>query len=371
MAKKTKVHRRFIRIGGKLEASPPFTRKSDADQWYDQQKRLKQAARGGILILTEEVTFLDYSIEFINKRLHTHCYSTFVSDEQRLRDYLLPELSELPINKITTQKMRKTLEKITSGGLSPLTRDRVKALASSIFKAALNEDPPLVTSNPVSGIQFEGRRQGKKKIVYFPHVQEVEKFLANAEKLGPQVLSAVLFALTSGLRKSEIIGLKWKDVDFENHEISVNKRIMQANLTEVAGTKGGEDSTRIVPAATILLKALRAWRKASEFKADDDYIFAMTTSNKKGRFINPRTLYDWQKRCLEGLPRNVTTHGLRHTYGREFVKRGGSLKRLQAILGHSSLATTSLYSDLADERHQEVANLVTFNVKGGAKRQKG
>lgn len=363
MAKK-KSYRRFIRgLNGRLVSSPEFGTKAEADDWYDKEKKLKKLYKGGLSATVEDITFMNYAAKIVRERLKTHGYATHVSDEQRLRDYLLPELGELLLYKITPQKMRRVLKKVTDSGLSPKTRDRVKALASAIFSSALNEDPPLIQFNPVSQIKFSERRQGKSKPTYFPHVKEVEKYLGNAYKLGPKHFCMALLFVTSGPRKSEAIGLQWKDIDFENKTISLSKRIIQANLTIAKGTKGGEAVTRILPMSADLAQALAAWKKVSAFKGDDDYIFYKELSPNRGRFVNPRTLYDWHCECLKGLSRHVTVHGLRHTYGREFVKRGGSIKRLQAVLGHSSISTTSLYSDLADESHGEVANLVTFNVK--------
>lgn len=370
MAKNKRTYRRFIRLGGRLEASPEFTRKVDADNWYDEQKRLKKLEKSGVKIISDEITFLDYTVEFINKRLETHCYSTFVSDEQRLRDYLLPSLKDLPINKITTQKIKRVLKNVTDMGRAVSTRDRVKALASSIFAEALNEEPPLVSFNPVRDVKFSEGRKGQKKPKYFPHIEEVETFLSNAKKLGPQFLSSALLAVTSGLRKSEILGLKWKDLDFKHKEILISKRVIQASLEIEDGTKSGSLVQRKVPMGLELSKALKEWRKKSKFNEDDDFIFTTTIGRDKGRFLNPRTLSDWHERCLEGVDRRVTVHGLRHTFGREFVKRGGNIKRLQAILGHSSIATTSIYSDLAEESHSEMADFVNFKVKGRAKKRK-
>lgn len=360
MAKKT--FRRFVRMGNDLVSSPRFTRKSDADEWYDQMKRKKQFISHGLAAPRKKndgLKFMDFARDWMKARMESYPMATWQSDEQRLRDYILPYFSESIIDHITSREIRTMLNRLTTDeNLSTATRTRVKSLLSKMFSDAFNQE--YVQTNPVYGIKFEEKRVGKSKPVHIESRDECIRFLATAKEMGPLYLTAASFAIMTGLRKSEIIALKWSDVDFKKSIISVSKRVEQVTMTVKQGTKAGELETRLVPFSDELSLILSDWRKISK----TDYIFSM---EREDRFMSPRTFYDLITRVGKKANIKITVHGLRHTFGREFQANTGNQKALQAILGHSSSSTTDIYSELSGERLKGFGESVTFSVKRGSR----
>lgn len=342
MAKKT--YRRFIRIGNDLIASPEFKLSKDADSWYEQMKRKKQFVSSGLVApakKNEGLKFIDYARGWIKRRIENYPKATWQSDEQRLRDYVLPYFSESIIDQITSRDIRALLVKLTSEeNLSIGTRTRVKSLLSKMFSDAFNEE--IIPTNPVYGIKFDEKRVGRAKPIHIESKDECIRFIATAREMGPLYLTAASLTIMTGLRKSEILALTWPDIDFRTKVMRVSKRVEQASMTIKLGTKAGELETRLVPFSDQLAVILKDWRKICK----TEHLFSLEAED---RFMSPRTFYDLITRIGQKAEIKITVHGLRHTYGRNFVLNSGNMKALQAILGHSSSTTTDIYSNLSGE----------------------
>lgn len=361
-----KHYRRFIRINGELHTSPRFTKKSDAEKWYHEMRRKKQLLRDGLVIEDKEgVRFIDYARAWLKKRMKDYPPSTWMADEQRLRDYILPLISEIPINTITGPQIKALLNKISEEGfkepgfaISPSTRTRVKALLSAIFGDALNETPPLVLFNPVLGITFKEKRMGKKKPQTLSDADECLKFIRAAQEIGPTEFVVACIFLMSGVRKQELIALRWKSFNPKKGTLKITEKYQQATNSIVSGTKAGEDENREIYISSQLVQVLKKFHKATKYPNPTDFIVCRAD----GRYYWARAINTMIENIREAAGVKISPHGLRHTYGREFAEKTGNIKALQALLGHASSATTDIYSDLAGERTRGFAESVSFEI---------
>ena len=170
-------------------------------------------------------------------------------------------------------------------------------------------------------------------------------------------LVACATILMSGIRKQELIALKWNCFDAGAGRLLLREKLEQASkLQFAAARRRAEEVTREVPIPAELVRILE------EFRAGRDMPESLILSRPDGRHLNARQVWAMIQRVREKAGLYVTVHGLRHTYGREFVLRTGNLKALQAILGHSSSATTDIYSSLAGERTRGFNESVTFDT---------
>lgn len=366
------TYRRHLRIGGELISSPRFTNKKDADDWYHQQRRKKQFLRDGLIMPDSDdgIIFIDYARIWIKNRMAKYPKGTWMSDEQRLRDYILPIMSEMPIGSITGAQIRSLLLKISEPGflkegftISTTTRTRVKALLSVIFSDALNEDPPFVKFNPVLGIRIKDRRMGKKKPRVIPDTEGCINFLSKAKELGPLHYAVASTFLMSGLRKQELIALRWTSLNSKKRELLVSEKLEQASNSIKPGTKGGENVTRIVPIPKLLVSILGTYRETLGDINASSYMF----QKENGRFYGPREIWALVNSIAKASRLDVTPHALRHSYGRTFAMNTGNLKALQAILGHSSSLTTDIYAELSGSRIRGFGEAVSFDIGMGEK----
>jgi integrase/recombinase XerD len=150
------------------------------------------------------------------------------------------------------------------------------------------------------------------------------------------VLSVFLY---TGLRVSELVNLEIGDVDFEE------------NIIYVHAGKGDKD--RIVVMPDICKDHIKSYmRERIKIRSNNNYLFI---SNKKTKF-NTSTVERMVKRVAEnsGITKKVTPHVLRHTFATSILRNGGDIRFIQQILGHSSLATTQIYTHIDDSTLKEM-----------------
>jgi integrase/recombinase XerC len=143
----------------------------------------------------------------------------------------------------------------------------------------------------------------------------------------------VLYA--SGIRVSEICGLNIRDID------------MERNTLQVLG-KGNKE--RVVPLGLPAMRALQNWLKVGrpEFQnaTSQDAVFLGT----RGKRIDQRTVREVVYETMSAIGSHMSPHGLRHTAATHLLEGGADLRTVQEILGHSSLATTQIYTHVSPER---------------------
>jgi integrase len=145
-------------------------------------------------------------------------------------------------------------------------------------------------------------------------------------------------AVTTGLRRSELFALKWKDVDFENRQLQVTRSI----VNRVIGTCKTESSQKPVPAHDDLLEALREWHKQARFQSSDNWVFASPQTHGRQPYlaqqIMRRHIVPVARRL--GITKRIGWHTFRHTYSTLLRPTGAELKTMQELLRHSTIRVT-------------------------------
>ncbi|WP_249019863.1 site-specific integrase [Conexibacter sp. S30A1] len=143
-------------------------------------------------------------------------------------------------------------------------------------------------------------------------------------------------AAYTGLRRGELIALRWRDVDFSAHKLTVRRTLSGA--VESSSTKSRR--VREVPLPDQAAAALERLRQRPEFTAPDQYVFP----NRLGRRLDPTALRRRYERARDaaGL-QPLRFHDLRHTYGSLLVAGGIDLQSVKAAMGHSRITTTERY----------------------------
>jgi hypothetical protein len=147
-----------------------------------------------------------------------------------------------------------------------------------------------------------------------------------------------LAAAMTGLRQGELLGLRWRDVDFEAQRV----RVVAPYVRGEFGDPKSEDSGRSVPLASRVVEALGALRERSLYAADDDLVFGHPeTGHPLDRSKLVRRFRAALKRA--GV-RRVTFHELRHTFGTRMAAAGVPLRTIQHWMGHADAKTTQVYA---------------------------
>jgi integrase/recombinase XerC len=210
-------------------------------------------------------------------------------------------------------------------GLSPKSLQRLLSSCRSLFRQLTREG--LLVHDPLAGVR------GPKVHRTLPQVLDVDEATALVEGDGDDALSVRDRAMlelfySSGLRLSELIGLRWLDLDLEAGEVRV---------------LGKGRKTRIVPVGRHAVAALRALGEA-EGRVAESPVFR----GRHGASISPRTVQARMKMLAmrQGFAKHVHPHLLRHTFASHMLESSGDLRAVQELLGHADIATTQIYTHL-------------------------
>ncbi|GAB2540524.1 tyrosine recombinase XerC [Rhodanobacter koreensis] len=210
-------------------------------------------------------------------------------------------------------------------GLAPKSLQRLLSSCRSLFRQ-LNREGQLA-SDPLLGVR------GPKVRRKLPQVLDVDEAGALVEtdsggKLAARDRAMLELFYSSGLRLSELVGLRWIDLDLDGGEV------------RVLG-KGGK--TRIVPVGRHAIAALRALGAQQGMQAD-----SAVFRGRGSAPINPRTVQLRMKTLAlqQGIPKHIHPHLLRHTFASHMLESSGDLRAVQELLGHADIATTQIYTHL-------------------------
>ena len=243
------------------------------------------------------------------------------------------------VKEITARDVTRYLQNFALNGYSQKTIQKIRLVLNLIFKFGLESG--MVDTNPVSSAKMPKGLEHKK----------VESATVEEENIIKETKNCwlfPLFALSTGMRKGEILALQWKDINFENKTIKVYKSVGHNGNEPFLKTTKTKAGTRLVP----LLRPLEERLIELERNAED-YIFS---DDGKKLLTNRRyiTLYDNYKKQT-GI--KCTAHQLRHSFATKVYEMGLDFKDIQSILGHKQISTTmDIYTDFRDKRVESIAD---------------
>ncbi len=227
------------------------------------------------------------------------------------------------------------------GGLSDKTILHHHRLLSKIFNNALQWD--LISINPVSKVTPP--KVKKKEAVAYDDEQTIV-LLQALEKEEFKYKVMVILDLFTGLRRGELMGLEWSDIDFDNYTVTVNRASQylpeHGVFTKEPKTESSKRLLSIPEYIISLLKSYKAWQNRQRLKTGDLWIPSGRLFTKwNGEPMHPDTISQWFPKFIRrhDLP-NITFHGLRHTNASLLIAEGIDCKTISTRLGHSSTTTT-------------------------------
>jgi integrase/recombinase XerC len=210
-------------------------------------------------------------------------------------------------------------------GLSPKSLQRLLSSCRSLFRQLTREG--ALAHDPAAGVR------GPKVHRKLPEVLDVDEATTLVESGSDGALAARDRAMlelfySSGLRLSELTGLRWGDLSLDEGEVRV---------------LGKGRKTRLLPVGRHAVAALRALGQA-EGRAPESPVFR----GRHGAPISPRTVQARMKTLAlrHGFAKRVHPHLLRHTFASHMLESSGDLRAVQELLGHADIATTQIYTHL-------------------------
>ncbi len=337
------------------------------------QEQLKSALhqqQEGTLITAPQQTvkqYLEYWLEEVHRQSVRH--RTYERYEEIIRLHLVPVLGRHPLQKLAPQHLQLFYNKKLKEGLSATT---VTSFHNVLHKALDNAVRWRLISYNVCDMASPPRR--KHFEIQPLTLEQIQQLMAAAEG-HPQEALFVL-ALATGMRRGELLGLKWRDINFETGTLQVC-RILTRVPTKLPG-KGfveaepkTEKSRRSITLASFAVEALKAHRlrqvemkqKAGPRWQEHDYVFCTT----RGTHLHPdRDVLVQLKVLLKkaGLPA-IRFHDLRHSTATLLMSMGTHPKIVQEVLGHSRVSMTlDVYSHVLPTMQQETMKKLDEVLRG-------
>ena len=300
-----------------------------------------------------DILFTDFLLKWLRVAKSTVKLTTYASYEMMATRIIIPyfETLNIKLKELTTEDIQEfynaQLERVSAN-----TVIHYHAVIHRALKYAVKIK--TIQSNPAVNVE---RPRKEKFIGSFYDKKEINTLFDSIQ--GHPLEVAIKLAAFYGLRREEIIGLKWTAIDFENNTLTIQHTVTECNLDgkhiEVASDTAKTDSSlRTMPLVTNFREMLLAKKEKQEHyrklcgrsycKEYLDYIFV----NEMGERWKPRYLSDGFKRILEqnGL-RRIRFHDLRHTCASLLLANNVPMKKIQEWLGHSDFSTTAnIYAHL-------------------------
>ena len=300
-----------------------------------------------------DILFTDFLLKWLRVAKSTIKLTTYASYEMMATRIIIPyfETLNIKLKELTTEDIQEfysaQLERVSANTVIHYHAVIHRALKYAVKIKTIQSNPAVNVERPRKE-KFIGSFYDKKEInTLFDIIQ------------GHPLEVAIKLAAFYGLRREEIIGLKWTAIDFENNTLTIQHTVTECNLDgkhiEVASDTAKTDSSlRTMPLVTNFREMLLAKKEKQEHyrklcgrsycKEYLDYIFV----NEMGERWKPRYLSDGFKRILEqnGL-RRIRFHDLRHTCASLLLANNVPMKKIQEWLGHSDFSTTAnIYAHL-------------------------
>lgn len=241
------------------------------------------------------------------------------------------------------------------GGLSPKTMKTHRLIIQLVCKEALKND--LISKNPCDFVVMPKQQRREPDFYSNDELQIMFNELRN-EHIYPLLYFTVLY----GLRRSEVLGLKWDSVNFDNNIITIKHTVVRfTKVVEKDSTKNASSfrSYPLTPDIKEILLSLKQQEQENrrlfgKQYIDNDYIFKW----QNGKPYAPDYItMKFSKLLKQHKLRHIRFHDLRHSCASMLVSNGFELKDIQEWLGHSDIQiTANIYAHLDAKRKKDIAN---------------
>ncbi|MER6268318.1 site-specific integrase [Streptomyces sp900105755] len=276
--------------------------------------------------------------------------TTYVKYEMHVRLYLVPLLGSRRLESLTTANVRQMLSKVTAQSWAATAKEAHRVLRTALTAACRDE---LISRNVVQLVPAP-RVEPRELRPWSP--DETLTFL-EAARTDP-LYTAFVLAVALGLRRGEILGLQWKDVDLDRRTLTVRTTLNRGGKELYLDTTKNRRA-RVIPIPLMCVAPLR-WQRMRQAERrtaagkdwhESDHVF----TTRSGRPIEPRNLYRSFLRISEAakLPK-VRLHDTRHGCASLLFAAGVAPRTVMEILGHSQIAVTmNVYTHVSDDHRRE------------------
>lgn len=274
-------------------------------------------------------------------------FATIESVSLYLTNQIVPKWGKKWLTDVRTVEVEEWLHSLP---YAPATKSKIRNIMSAIFSHAIRYE--WMHRNPITKVRASAKRLRE------PDVLTPAEFAALVDELPLRVKAMVMLAGSTGLRRSELIALTWKDVDPIMMQANVRRSCVRGRF----GDTKTEASRKPVPLHTSVIECLYAWRSESKYNGDADFLFPSVRNEGKTP-VTPDMIL--KKIIQPALVRaNVTGkrigwHSFRHSLATNLRDAGADLKTAQELLRHAnSRITLDIYTQAISANKRDANNKI-------------
>ena len=245
--------------------------------------------------------------------------------------------------------LRTTYKTAQGKPLAPKSIRHHYATLANIFAYAMKQE--IITKNPMDKVDCP---KTQKKKVDALNTDQAKVFFGLLDDCPMDFRCMLNLMITTGIRRGELMGLQWGDIDFDNHIISVNRNVTYTPASGiVVSTPKTECSLRQIPLIPSVAALLLEMRNGADWNKQY-YLFPKDNNPLMAR--DPNSVTRRVKRFMNnnGLP-DMSPHDLRHSCATLLLSNGADIKSVQEILGHSNASTTLNFYVRSDLQQMKAA----------------
>ena len=282
--------------------------------------------------------------------------------ESRIRLHIIPEIGDIPLNKLTQNDLQQFYGRLKKSGRKRFTdkygeglSDRMVRMCHATCRSALEKavQDGLIRVNPAIGCKLPPKKAREMQVLTR---EELQRFLIQAKFEG--YYEVFLLDLATGLRRGELMALQWDDLNFKTGVLNVNKQVYDVRGQLQISTPKTKNSVRKIVLPPAVVEVLREYKKT----VDSRWMFPSPV--KADRPITPGVARRRLQTILERADcKRVRFHDLRHTFATLALENGMDVKTLSAMLGHVSAVTTlDIYTHITGDMQRAAAASIDRSI---------
>jgi len=335
-------------------------RKHDAEMV---ELELKQQLKQGAYIEPKRITVREWLNTWLKDyKKNALRINTYEIYEILINKHIIPALGGAAVQELRPEHIQKLYNDKIAEGLSPRSVRHLHTILRGALRQAMKNR--LISYDVSESVTLPALKKGQARALT---LKEQAKFLAAAED--DPLYPAFMLLMTTGLRRGELLGLRWRNVNLTKKYLEIEENFVPVKGGAVYQQPKTEKSKGRVPLIKPAVECLKKHRQqmlAEGLYDKDRPVFC----NDAGGPIMPRSFNHRFEKLREkaGIGKDVTVHSLRHTFATRLLERGVSMREVQELLRHEEMSTTAdIYSHVSEELKRAAAERLTDLFQNGTK----